>query len=445
MQKEFEVFISYRNSYYEVREDGTKRKIDVGFSVAREVAILLSSEKYGVYFDNFALPGGDDYERHIFKSIPQCNDVILVLVPHAFDRCTGENDVFGREIVSALENKKNIIPVFVNGFTMPETLDELPEMLSVPAKKYLEETGRSFVRLQGARVEASETVSTENVRMIKNTIFTEVLPYLKSRPGITRKTPPPPESVKKSFKLAVSLVVLIVGVFVCVELLKTPTPDATAQTAESSAPVVPADVGDAAETEPPAAAESVPAESEETAVATTVENPETKSAGEPAPEIVAQSVPVEAKEPESESAPESASAVSESLPEAVPAPAPVAEELFAAVKGGNAERVSEILAAGTDANAVSAENGATALCSAAVRGNIEIVSLLLDAGANPNFAIAESGLTPLHLAAEHGNVPVVKLLLGSEASAAAKDKNGRTPADFASDAEVKSLLENFSK
>lgn len=438
MQKEFEVFISYRRSYYEVREDGTKRKIDVGFSVAREVAFLLSSEKYGVYFDDVALPGGDDYERHIFKSIPQCNDVILVLVPHAFDRCTGENDVFGREIVSALENKKNIIPVFVNGFTMPETLDELPEMLSVPAKKYLEETGRSFVRLQGARVEASETVSTENVRMIKNTIFTEVLPYLKSRPGITRKTPPP-EPVKKSFKLAVSLAVVIIGVFACVELLKTPPPDATAQTAENSAPVVPEDVGDAAETEPPAAAESVPAESEETAVATTVENPEAKSTGEPAPEIVAQNVPVEAKEPES------ASAVSESLPEAVPAPAPVAEELFAAVKGGNAERVSEILAAGTDANAVSAENGATALCSAAVRGNLEIVSLLIDAGADPNFAIAESGLTPLHLAAAQGNVPVVKLLLGSDASAAAKDKNGLTPADFASDAEVKSLLENFSK
>lgn len=469
--KKFDVFISYRNSYFETRPDGTKRKIDVGFGVAKEVAFLLNYKKYRVYFDNFTLSGGDDYERHIFTSIPECSDVILVLVPQALDRCTGDNDIFGREIVAALEGGKNIIPVFVNGFSLPESIDKLPEMLRAPAKKYQEKTGRSFVRLQGAKVQASETISAENSRIIKNTIFAEVIPYLKSVPGIQRQTVPDdiPKSKESPFgagkkkilmKAVVAAAVIALGAAAYLKL-EFSSAEKTAALPPPSVEIISAGTAEEVSASVPAVADEALAgtkDAEPQNVASEEEVPEppapTAVPAEPAP---AESEPEQAAAAESEPSPAPSvpepektdadvpAAAGDEAPQSVPAPAPISvEELVAAVKAENAERISEILASGTDVNAL-AENGATALCSAALRPNVEVLSLLLDAGADPNIAMTTTGMTPLHIAVARGNTANVKLLLAADADVAAKTKEGLFPIDFAKSDEVKRLLENFAK
>lgn len=463
--KQFDVFISYRNSYYETRPDGTKRKIDVGFGVAKEVAFLLNYKKYRVYFDNFTLSGGDDYERHIFTSIPACRDVILVLVPQALDRCTGENDIFGREIVAALEGGKNIIPVFVNGFSFPETVDELPEMLRGPAKTFQEKTGRSFVRLQGAKVQASETISAENSRIIKNTIFAEVIPYLKSVPGINRQDVPDDITVKPPFgsgkkkmliKAALAAAVVLAGAAAYLKMELSSPEETAAGTlppppqAQDEISVAGTDeVAEAAQPSAPARQDAATSGDEsDSADAAAADEPEAVPA--PPEKPSADVVPASGDEAKSADVPagdsaEAEKSVSEPTPVPAPEPPPASvEELVAAVKDGDAERVNAILDSGTDVNAV-AENGATALCSAVLRGDFEIVSALLDSGANPNFAMSENGMTPLHIAAARNDVVATKLLIAAGADVSVRTKDGLLPVDFADDEEIKKLLENLAK
>lgn len=491
--KKFDVFISYRNSYFELQPDGTKRQIDVGFGVAKDVSGVLYSTNYRVYFDNLSLSCGDDYERHIFESIPQCKDVILILVPQALDRCTGENDIFGREIVAALENGKNIIPVFVNGFTLPESIDELPEMLRVPAKKYLEETGRSFVRLQGVKVRAEEKVSAENFQILKSMILAGVVPRLKSVPVQDAQLNPRPADIpegtttpymlkqeelrkreeelrkqedrllwekeerarreeeqrrldedrrkkeeeervrreaervqgkKNLLKLVCSLAVLAVVALALAKFLTAApaagTRDECAPAEETEGETVIAGTGDGG-------TGTQPQGGDKTDTAGTQGGSNEKTV--PAPDDHVDPPPIIDEPPPPP--PETVEPIS-------------VEELVAAVKDGNAERVSEILASGTDVNA-RAGNGATALCSAAMRSNVELVSALLDAGADPNIAVAESGLTPLHIAAAQDSAPCVKLLLAADADVAAQTATGLVPADFAKSDEVRKLLENFAK
>ena len=65
------------------------------------------------------------------------------------------------------------------------------------------------------------------------------------------------------------------------------------------------------------------------------------------------------------------------------APTPLAEELWAATRAGDAARVTAALDTGADVNAKT-RYGATALSFAADRGNVELVKLLLARGANVN-------------------------------------------------------------
>lgn len=51
-------------------------------------------------------------------------DVIVVLPPGALDRCTDENDWVRMEIAYALKQKKNLVPVMMNGFFWPENMPE---------------------------------------------------------------------------------------------------------------------------------------------------------------------------------------------------------------------------------------------------------------------------------------------------------------------------------
>ena len=81
-----------------------------------------------------------------------------------------------------------------------------------------------------------------------------------------------------------------------------------------------------------------------------------------------------------------------------------------------------------------AEDGGTALESAAALENEEIVRLLLEKGANPNgnpTSSVEICDTPLHVAVRTGNRTIVNMMLETGADIEALDKNGDTPLNIA--------------
>lgn len=104
--------------------------------------------------------------------------------------------------------------------------------------------------------------------------------------------------------------------------------------------------------------------------------------------------------------------------------------LMAAARSGDAVKIAILVQAGADANAVDS-SGATALalaCTATERG--AAVEALLKGGANPSTP-DNDGVTALMRAADVGDRVVVERLLAAGAIRDAKDRSGRTAADWA--------------
>lgn len=107
--RECDVFISYRR--------------DGGDMTAMYFYQALKDRGYNVFYDLEVLRAGK-FNEALLDSIKSCTDFVVILSPHALDRCNDENDWVRREIAEALRSKKNIIPVMLKGFTFPETLPE---------------------------------------------------------------------------------------------------------------------------------------------------------------------------------------------------------------------------------------------------------------------------------------------------------------------------------
>lgn len=109
--KKYDIFISYRR-------DGAE-------DFARAVYQDLKHKGFNVFLDRQNLMSGQ-YEQQVLEVIRNCRDVIIILPPHALDRCNNPDDLFRKEIACAIENSKNIISIVRNGFEFPAE-DTLPE------------------------------------------------------------------------------------------------------------------------------------------------------------------------------------------------------------------------------------------------------------------------------------------------------------------------------
>lgn len=111
--KQYDIFISYRRSSYDI---------------ANLIATRLKSAGYNVFFDMEALRSGK-FNEQLFEVIDNCKDFVVVLPPNALDRCVNENDWVRLEVCRAMQQKKNIVPVMLNGFEwlnpMPTGMEEL--------------------------------------------------------------------------------------------------------------------------------------------------------------------------------------------------------------------------------------------------------------------------------------------------------------------------------
>ena len=104
-----DIFISYRR--------------DGGDMTAMHIYQALKERGYDLFYDVEVLRSGK-FNEALLKQIQSCKDFIIVLSPHALDRCEDENDWVRQEIAEAIKEKKNIVPVMMNGFQFPENLPE---------------------------------------------------------------------------------------------------------------------------------------------------------------------------------------------------------------------------------------------------------------------------------------------------------------------------------
>lgn len=100
------------------------------------------------------------------------------------------------------------------------------------------------------------------------------------------------------------------------------------------------------------------------------------------------------------------------------AAAPLTDDLFRAVRAGDAAAVKALLDQGVPVDA-KARYDRTPLSFAADRGNVEIVRMLLEKGADVNAKDTFYGGTALTWAADKGHTDIVRLLLAKGAGPAA--------------------------
>ncbi|WKZ42195.1 MAG: SUMF1/EgtB/PvdO family nonheme iron enzyme [Anaerolineales bacterium] len=106
------VFISYRRK-------------DVSWALA--VYQDLTHRGYDVFFDFTSISGGD-FEQIILSNIKARAHFVLILTPTALDRCSEPDDWLRREIETGIDEKRNIIPLFFDGFSFGAT--DIPEKLT---------------------------------------------------------------------------------------------------------------------------------------------------------------------------------------------------------------------------------------------------------------------------------------------------------------------------
>lgn len=105
----YQIFISYRRLG--------------GEALAYLVNEKLTQAGYHVFYDIESLSGGR-FDTKLLEVIDACEDVVIILPPHALDRCEDPNDWLRIEVSHAIKAGKNLIPVMMKGFEWPEKLPE---------------------------------------------------------------------------------------------------------------------------------------------------------------------------------------------------------------------------------------------------------------------------------------------------------------------------------
>ena len=115
------VFISYRRTNY---------------WTALAIFQNLNANGYDVFFDYKSIPSGD-FEQAIVENIKSRAHFVVILSPSALERCNETGDWLRREMETAIDNQRNIIPLIMEGFDFgsPSTLKALTGKLDA-FKKY---------------------------------------------------------------------------------------------------------------------------------------------------------------------------------------------------------------------------------------------------------------------------------------------------------------------
>ena len=135
----------------------------------------LHHEGYDVFFDFNGIASGD-FESIILENIKARAHFIVLLTPSALERCANPRDWLRREIETALETKRNIVPIMLDGFNfaapgiggqLTGTLAALKSYnaLSVPVEYFVEAMQRlreSYLNLPLDAVLHPASLSTQS-------------------------------------------------------------------------------------------------------------------------------------------------------------------------------------------------------------------------------------------------------------------------------------------
>lgn len=131
MDNQFDIFISY------------KRK---SLALANNLYYRLITRGYSVFFDLEEMRR-DNFEPQLLRYIENAKDIFVVLEEGSLDGSKNDdwetNDWFCHEVSFALEKNKNIIPILLGGYQMPNE-EDLPLKLRPLTKKNSPEFSVSF-------------------------------------------------------------------------------------------------------------------------------------------------------------------------------------------------------------------------------------------------------------------------------------------------------------
>jgi tetratricopeptide (TPR) repeat protein len=116
----------------------------------------LTQHGYDVFFDYNGIASGD-FERVILGNITARAHFLVLLTPSALEKCGDPADWLRREIETALENKRNMVPLMLDGFdfSTPKIASQLTGTLaglkqynglSIPPEYFLEAMERLRTR-----------------------------------------------------------------------------------------------------------------------------------------------------------------------------------------------------------------------------------------------------------------------------------------------------------
>jgi len=114
--EKYDIFLSYRR--------------DGGETMAVLLHDRLVAKGYSVFLDIESLNSGS-FNKKLLSVIEGCTDVVVVCSKGSLDRCINEGDWVRMEIVHALKNGKNVVPIFLRDFHWPDALPEDMEALRV--------------------------------------------------------------------------------------------------------------------------------------------------------------------------------------------------------------------------------------------------------------------------------------------------------------------------
>lgn len=108
-----------------------------GSEIARFVAESLRRDGFRVFLDVDGL-GGGSWSAELEQRIAECKDFVPIISEGFFDRCSDPNDVVRKELVHALENEKNIVPLLCCDNAFPSELpNDIAKLSSYNGVRYV--------------------------------------------------------------------------------------------------------------------------------------------------------------------------------------------------------------------------------------------------------------------------------------------------------------------
>ena len=154
----FDIFISY------------KRK---SLATANNLYYRLTTRGYSTFYDLEEM-GRDNFNTQILEYIDNAKDVFVILEEGSLDACkdgTWQQDWFCREIAYAIKKEKNIIPILLGGYKMPDESFFPDEMKPLSLKQAPEFSFSFFGNYIDRLIEKKFLISVPNKQDKATSVF----------------------------------------------------------------------------------------------------------------------------------------------------------------------------------------------------------------------------------------------------------------------------------